>query len=209
MPTTRASEIDLAYRPASYFWAADSNITLSSEIKGAERKALYEKLVQANESVLASALIAEPTLSSADRESIGRIHPRFLGGEYLPDRGDEEVEIARITIASTTQDVTCIYAKRGKNRIYYKVVDEYNGDTLANPRRTSTKPLTLKQLTEFFIKSWDLFVCLDANFEYDGYPRDEIHDFIVDASSSFYAEFGSYIHSLIDEWLDKKEAANE
>lgn len=128
MPTTRSSAIDLAYRPETYFWAHDKKITLSSDIKGAERKALYERLVEADETELASTLIQEPTLSRNDRESIGRIHPRFMGGEYLPDRLGEEVEIARITIASTTQDVTCVYAKRGKNRIYYRAVDEYGGE---------------------------------------------------------------------------------
>lgn len=207
MPTTRSSAIDLGYRPETYFWARDNKITLSSDIKGAERKALYEKLVAANETDLASALIKEPTLTWQDRESIGRIHPRFMGGEYLPDRLGEEVEIARITIASTTQDVTCVYAKRGKNRIYYRVVDEYGGDTLNNPRRTSCKPLTLKQLTDFFIGAWDLIACLDANFEYENYPRDEVHDFIVDASSSFYAEFGELIHERIDTWLDERRSA--
>jgi hypothetical protein len=38
---------------------------------------------------------------------------------------------------------------------------------------------------------------------YACYPRDEVHGFIVDASSSFYAEFGDLIHARIDEWLDK------
>lgn len=207
MPTTRSSAIDLAYRPETYFWAHDKKITLSSDIKGAERKALYERLVEADETELASTLIQEPTLSRNDRESIGRIHPRFMGGEYLPDRLGEEVEIARITIASTTQDVTCVYAKRGKNRIYYRVVDEYGGDTLNNPCRTSSKPLTLKQLTDFFIGAWDLIACLDANFEYENYLREEVHDFIVDASSSFYAEFGELIHERIDSWLDERRAA--
>jgi hypothetical protein len=83
------------------------------------------------------------------------------------------------------------------------VVDEYNGDTLeGGGHRTSIKPLTLGQLTDFFLKSWDLITCLNANFESDGYPRDEAHDFVVDASSSFYAEFGELIHARIDEWLD-------
>jgi hypothetical protein len=51
--------------------------------------------------------------------------------------------IAGITIASTTQDVTCVYARRGKNRIHYRVVDEYQGDTLSDRQaRTSVRPLT-------------------------------------------------------------------
>ena len=31
-----------------------------------------------------------------------------MGGEYLPDRRDTEVEIARINIDSTTSDVTSV-----------------------------------------------------------------------------------------------------
>jgi hypothetical protein len=209
MPNQSTSAIDLAYRPESYFWARDSNIKLSSDIKGAERKALYERAIRSGNTILANSLIADPELSSEERTSLGRMHPNFMGGEYLPDREDEEVEIARITIASTTKDVTSVYARRGKNRIYYRVVDEYGGDTLNNPTRTSTKPLTLKQLTEFFLNSWNLIDCLDFNFESDGYPRDQVHSFIVDASSNFYAEFGTHIRFLINEWLDTKEANDE
>ncbi len=64
-----------------------------------------------------------------------------MGGEYLPDRRDTEVEIARINIDSTTSDVTSVYAKAGKDRIRYRVVDEYNGDTLSEKRtRNSRRP---------------------------------------------------------------------
>jgi hypothetical protein len=209
MPTQSTTAIDLAYRPETYFWALDSTIKLSSDIKGAERKALYERAVQSGNTALANALISEPELTSDERTSLGRIHPDFMGGEYLPDRDSEEVEIARITIASTTRDVTSVYAKRGKNRIYYKVVDEYGGDTLNNPTRTSIKPLTLKELTEFFLNSWCLIDCLDCNFESDGYPRSAVHNFVIDASSNFYAEFCTYVRFLINEWLDTKESDDE
>ena len=62
-----------------------------------------------------------------------------MGGEYLPNRQATEVEIARINIDSTTSDVTSVYAKVGKNRIYYRVVDEYNGDTLSDKHTRSSK----------------------------------------------------------------------
>lgn len=203
MPRTRMSEIDISYTPTTYFWAHDSNITLSSDIKGAERKKLYERLIQNNQHELAEAIIDSPTLTDSERESFGRIHPNFLGGEYLPSKDEGEVEIARITIASTTQDVTSVYARRGKSRIYYRVVDEYGGSTLNESSWTSTKPISLRTLTKNFLNAWDLLSCLDCNFESDGYPRDRVHNFIVDASSSFYAEFGQYIHFLINEWLDE------
>jgi hypothetical protein len=66
-----------------------------------------------------------------------------MGGEYLPDPAEQEVEIARITTASTTQDV----ARRRKRCIRYKWVDEYGGETLSGrSTRTSTRPLTLGAL---------------------------------------------------------------
>ena len=37
--------IDLDYRPHSYFWAKERGIQLSSQIKGAQRKALYDASV--------------------------------------------------------------------------------------------------------------------------------------------------------------------
>lgn len=63
--------------------------------------------------------------------------------------------IVRITIASVTQDVTCVYARRSKRRIHYRVVDEYENETLSGKTtRTSTHPLTLGELETFFNNAW-------------------------------------------------------
>jgi hypothetical protein len=196
--------IDLAYRPESYFWAYDNNIKLASDIKGAERKAMYERALRSGDIELANAIISEPELTHEQRKAQSGIHPAWMGGEYLPNREAQEVEIARITIASTTQDVTCVDAKRGKSRIHYRIVDEYEGMTLDNRRRTSLKPLSLIELFDFFIKGWDLFCCLDANFCEHGYVREEVQGFIVDASSSFYAEFGDLVAQRVDAWVDQR-----
>jgi hypothetical protein len=181
-------------------------IRLASDITGADRWAMYEQALREGNDALAISLIDEPVLGSEDRRIIGSIHPAFMGGEYLPRRKVQEVEIARITIASTTQDVTCVYARRTKSRIHYRVVDEYEGTTLDRDQCTSSRPLTLKQLTDFFLTSWDLLGCLEANFSDDAYPRDAVHGFIVDASSSFYAEFDDLVRQRVDEWLDEKHA---
>jgi hypothetical protein len=102
-------------------------------------------------------LFATPTLPDEHRLALGRLHRSFMGGEYLPDRRDTEVEIARINIDSTTSDVTSVYAKAGKDRIRYRVVDEYNGDTLSEKRtRSSKRPLSLGELIEFFLAAWPL-----------------------------------------------------
>lgn len=203
-------DIDLEYRPASYFWAKERGIALLSDIKGAERRRLYGKALELGMDDVLPEELQQEVLSEDERQAIGRIHPAFMGGEYLPTRERQEVEIARITIASTTQDVTCVYARQVGQRIHYRVVDEYGGDTLSGAgTRTSTKPLKLKELVDFFLNSWDLINCLDCNFEGDGYPRDRVHWFIVDASSSFYSEFGALIRAKVDEWLDTKEESED
>jgi hypothetical protein len=204
MSQLRPLAIDLAYRPESYFWAYDNNIKLASDIKGAERKAMYERALKSGDIHLANAIISEPELTHEQRKAQSGIHPAWMGGEYLPNREAQEVEIARITIASTTQDVTCVYAKRGASRIHYRVVDEYEGMTLDESTRTSIRPLTLIELFDFFIKGWDLFCCLEANFGDHGYHREEVQGFIVDASSSFYAEFGDLVTQRVDTWVDQR-----
>ncbi|MBI5278940.1 MAG: hypothetical protein HY854_21075 [Burkholderiales bacterium] len=155
--------IDLHYRPRSYFWAADLNVQLSSDIKGAERKRMYEEAVESGFPVLPALL--QPKLDEADRNAWGRCHPSFMGGEYLPDREERQVEIARIVIDSTTQDVTCVYAKETEAGIEYEVVDEYDGGTLSgSATRTSTQPITLGELVDFFLGAWKLIDCIDSNF---------------------------------------------
>jgi len=201
MSNSSNHSIDLSYRPRTYFWADDLHVGLSSSIKGTARKKLYERSVAAGEEL--DARLIKPVLTREERIAWGRLHPALMGGEYLPDRKAQEVEIARIAIASTTGDVTSVYAKRLKNRIQYRVVDEYGGDTLSDrSTRTSIRPLPLGELVDFFLGAWHLLICLDANFESDGYPPGAVHGFITDASSSFYPEFGTVISQRVDAWLE-------
>ena len=203
MAKSKTRSIQLDYRPHSYFWAKERGIKLLSDIKGAERRRIYAQALAEGSIDELPAEIADESLSQAARRGFGGFHPAFMGGEYLPDRASQEVEIARITIASTTQDVTCVYARQVGGRIHYRVVDEYDGDPLSGQdTHTSNKPLTLKALVDFFLGSWDLMFCLDCNFREYAYPRDEVHGFIVDASSSFYPEFGDLVTARVDAWLD-------
>jgi hypothetical protein len=102
------------------------------------------RLIDAGDAEAIPDFLSQSALSEHDRKMLGRIHPAFMGGEYLPNLTSKEMQIARVTIASTTQDVTSVYARRTKHRIVYRVVDEYDGDTLSEKRtRTSIRPLTL------------------------------------------------------------------
>ena len=65
------------------------------------------------------------SLSDKERASLGKSHPTFMGGAYLPNYRSEEVEIARIELASTTSDVISLRARPSGSRIKCKLVDAY------------------------------------------------------------------------------------
>ena len=62
-------------------------------------------------------------------------------------------------------------------------------------------PMTLSDLVQFFMTAWDLRMVLDANFVENGYPRCHARGFVLDASSSFYAEFGKAIDDYLENWV--------
>jgi len=204
------SSIDWNYRPSSYFWAKSSGVFLTSDIKGASRRKYYERLLEIGDEEAINDFILRSALMEGERRAAGSVHPSFMGGEYLPDCEPKQVEIARIGIASTTNDVTCIYATAQDAGIFYTIVDEYGGETIDGPSTFfSDNPLSLEQLVNFFLKGWDLFCVLNANFEDYGNPEEMVKGFVTDASSSFYAQFGLAIDSRIDDWLVDHEVKSE
>lgn len=199
-----------SYRPSGYFWAKERRIFLASDIKGAERRKYYERLLESGDRDAINEFVLKSTLTDRERRAAGSFHPAFMGGEYLPDCKPMQVEIARIGIASTTCDVTCVYAQMEDGQIEYTIVDEYDGDTIEGPSSCkSQEPLTLNELVDFFLKGWDLLGTLNANFEEHGNPADMVKSFVTNASSSFYAQFGLAIEERIDEWLVDHEVLPE
>jgi hypothetical protein len=158
--------IDLNQRPQGYFWPLSLETHLLTQVKsGALRTSLEALIAEGRHDEVQQALAQLPVAELAAR---GVPHPRFLGGAFLPNHEDGEVEIARIEIASKTFDVTSVYARRSGKRIHYRVVDEYEGGTLTDKtERTSTKPLTLGELESFFLGAWPFFEVLAVNFEGD------------------------------------------
>ena len=166
--TTDNCPIDLTVRPQSYLITENLAAQLLVRIKGTERKKTVKKYMDEGRLDELPAYLAASSLSETEREMIGRIHPAFMGGEYLPDMEDSEIEICRIVLESTTSDVICVYARVGQKRIHYRIVDEYGGDTLNKPTtRTSVRPLTLGALTKFIDGSWSLLDNLSMNFGND------------------------------------------
>jgi hypothetical protein len=183
--------IDYSYRPERYFWPMDMETQILTRVKGSLRRDYVKAMIQDGRVDEIPEDITREELCEDERRAVGRVHPWFMGGEYLPKLRKHEIEIARITLKSTTRDVACVYAKRGKNRIYYRVVDEYVGelDLLVEPtKRTSIKPLTLGSLVEFFIHGLGLMEILERNSCWGGWDIEETLDFFI-GESEFYPEF--------------------
>jgi hypothetical protein len=196
-------EIDLDYRPAGYFWPLDLATHLLATVKGAERRKYIQSLIDANRLDVLEDLVAHSSLEPEVRAFTGRIHPRLMGGEYLPNLLPGEVEIARVTLASTTQDVVSIRARKGKNRIRYRVVDEYEGETLTERNaRTSIRPLTLGQLIAFLDGAWSIREVVAMNeMQCD---VEEMRSF-VKVSSPFYPGLIDHYDRCFVDWADECE----
>ncbi|MEQ1801791.1 MAG: hypothetical protein ABL989_07715 [Gammaproteobacteria bacterium] len=194
--------IDLDFRPRSYFWPLGLEKHLLSRVKGAQRKQALKALLDAGRLDDVPDFLAKAALSGEERRAIGRIHPMLMGGEYLPDTNEQEVEIARISIHSVTSDVTSVYARRGPEGIAYRVVDEYEGGTLTNASERSSKvPLSLVELANFFVGAWPLMDVLERNYEGD---LDSMLGFFW-ADSAFYPQFDALLRQRAVETFGSTE----
>jgi len=156
--------------------------------------------------------LTETSLDPSLRDFQGQMHPSMMGGEYLPDLKDTEVEICRIVLESTTMDVTSIRAKKQKDRIIYRVEDEYDNEYRL-PHKSSSKPLTMKQLINNIDKCGEYhednlnedfgigLVLPSINYmSGEDYGDEEVISF-VKVQSYFYPEIEEYYEIKKKAWL--------
>jgi hypothetical protein len=98
---------------ASKDWAQKNLLQLIANIKGSARKKDARRLLKPGRLDEAFDFILRDTLDDHQRGFWGSLHPTLVGGEFLPDYKPQEIEIARITMDSTTQDVVRIRASPG------------------------------------------------------------------------------------------------
>jgi hypothetical protein len=154
------------------------------------------------------------SLSDEARVSLGGVHPTFMGGEYLPNYRRQEVEIARIALASTTSDVISVRARPTGSRIKYSLLDEYNTE-FCLPQKTSCRPFSLRELIRFLDSveqedvdpSWNRFGFVLSSNQCNldcGTDLETLRDF-TSVSSDFYPELGSHYREAIEEWYLGRE----
>jgi len=203
---TWESSIDIDYKPEAYFKPQRISKHLMSRVKNSVLKtSLRVQIDQGSynpDGTLLSLAATDPDLA----RSLEGIHPMYMGGNYLPDFDDAEIEIARIPIQSTTYDVTSVFARMEDGQIHYRVVDEYDGDTLSgSTTMVSSIPLTLGELTEFFLKAWPLIDVLEMNFEGD---LEASLSFFA-AESDFYTDFDALCRKLVIERFAANDEQHE
>ncbi len=210
--------LDLQVRPASYWDHADPVAAILSGIKGQNRREMARDFVTGQAPDWLGDI--EPTLLEGNvddetRDLLGAGHPSWMGGEYLTDHLPGEVEIARIVLASVTQDVISFRARRrrGGRRILYRVVDEYR-----EPGRpgwtcrpaSSARPLTLGQVIALIDAAtnpdFDLghgpLTDLFRDFQ-DAEQPESVAGF-VGVESDFYPGLSEYFEQRAQEWLERK-----
>ena len=169
------------------------------------RKKLQNRFDAGRHAEVRTLLTAEG-ISDADRRALESVHPMFMGVNYLADTEDGEVEIARISIKSTTYDETCVYARPDGGAIHYQVVDECCGETLKKTTEARTeKSMTLGEFADFFLGAWPLIDVLEMNFEGD---LDASLDFFS-AESEFYPDFDRLCRQCVIEHFPEAEEEDE
>jgi hypothetical protein len=217
----RHPDIDYEFRPSSY-WKPASDVLQAAlrNVKGTRRREMITDFFREGRLDELDQELASDELSDEARKSLGRIHPTFMGGEYLPGYRANEVEIVRIELESTTADVTSVRARlvgRKRPRIEYRVSDEYASEFVFKPH-SSTKPLTLGQLIDsldsleqsggdldtdavWLRHGWVL--CSNEANRATSDTGDSIpHRDFTRISSEFYPDLARHYRRLIDRWVD-------
>jgi hypothetical protein len=148
-------------------------------------------------------------LSEEQRSRLGKIHPTFMGGEYLPDYRKAEVEVARIELESTTADVISIRARKDGDRVAYSILDEYETDFNVSPKN-SEKPLTLAELIGLIdggMEEGSLGIYY-TQMNYSGRSIDDLNAlrYFTRVDSVFYAQVNLHYEKLLDLWYEEEKA---
>ena len=87
------NDINLDFRPDSYFRPHRLEEYLLSTVKGAVLKGKLRDLFAEGRHAEVAQLLGTDGISAGDRKALVAVHPMFIGGNYLPDAEDREVEI--------------------------------------------------------------------------------------------------------------------
>ena len=204
-PTEPSGGCDLDFRPVSYFLHLEGTPALVQNIKGEQRRAMARDALESGREI--DPRFYSEVAPSSVQNLMERVDPRWMGGEYLPDYEEGEVEIARLVLASGTQDVYSVRAGWVGNVLRYRIVDEYETEWHLT-RESSERPLSMRELVQlidsatFSDNEWgDLTDALrDGACEDD----DEAAATFVTVTSEVYPQLKAYYVARAVAWLERR-----
>ena len=210
-------EFDLNFSPDSYFENLDLKQKSGSKILGEVRRsnAVKKKMRQTFLEPYPPELVGRP-LNKYIRTMRSKMHPDFMGGEYLPNVDSNESEICRIVLSTTTMDVISVRANIENGVINYRVCDEDEeifGYVLKH--NASQKPLAMSLLVEnidtcvineihededIYFGTGLVHHFLKSSVD-DGLDREVVSNF-VKVESAFYPKLNEYYENQQSIWID-------
>ena len=202
--------VDLSFRPSSRLFPLTAEKLLLSRVKGTQRRESLTAAVEQDRLSDLNPFFTQTSLSAEDRRARAAIHPSFMGGEYLPDFEEGELEMARLSLRSVTADVISIRLRRTEDGFVYRIVDEYMEQ---DPNGLLDEPTTIVVDQPLTMKDFGAFVVQVSRMDHWCGPEsheteEEAQDFVV-ATSEFYPEFGDYIAEAISLKYPKPHSADE
>ena len=196
------------FRPKSYWDDSDPLKAILKNVKGEKRRQMLIDYWNAGHLEKLNATLLQDELGTEERRSLGRIHPSFMGGEYLPGYLPGEVEIARIWLQSTTSDVISLRACPRPSAISYRIEDEYEGQ-FTLPITESRFPLSLGELVRQFEEGRlnGLLGNLatgynEMNAEFA--ERESLRHF-TRITSDIYSQLGTHFEKVFEAWAQPEE----
>ena len=201
------SNYDLSFQPKTYWDLRDVLTHVEARVTGKARKELVKHALQNDETVPSKYL--KSSLSEDLKQSIGSIDPSFLGGEFLPELGENDVIIASINLKSTTADVIAVIARLTDKGIEYRVEDEYmdsypEGEEHYKVQPNFSKePLSFKELINLIDNAREGGGLIDSSKNFYPEEPEEYYDFAT-AESAFYPQLRDWYDESNNEWLEDK-----
>jgi hypothetical protein len=207
------TDVDLSFRPGTYWPESLTPEQLMTRIRGKRRQDIARDLYKEFGFSALDEFLVRDGLSEEDRTAWGAAGPWCMGGEYLPELDEGEIEIARISLASTTSDQVSVRARKDGERIRYRIVGEYEEEEAMRqqlPFDVTNQPLSLGELMDMiqgaktsdtpcivgiFSSSWSMML------EFADGPE-EIAGFLS-VSSAFYPQIEACYEDLAEQWLEK------
>jgi hypothetical protein len=201
------SNYNLSFQPKTYWDLRDVLTHVEARVTGKARKELVKHALQNGETVPSEYL--KSSLSGDLKQSIGSIDPSFMGGEFLPELGENDVIIASINLKSTTSDVIAVIARLTDKGIEYRVEDEYmdsypeGEDHYKVQPNFSKEPLSFKELINLIDNAREGGGLIDSAKNFYPEEPEEYYDFAT-AESAFYPQLRDWYDESNNEWLESK-----